>query len=279
MKPKKNKRRKEGAWPVKAYKNAEFLSSPSARLIRIMAEMIEPDRRFHEHGVRDTVVFFGSARTIPENVASANLRKIEAKMKRGKSHSDAVKRQYQEARRDLKIARYYEDAKDLAAKLTGHFKALKRKGKNVVICSGGGPGIMEAANRGAKEAGGRSIGLNISIPMEQRPNKYQDRDLAFEFHYFFVRKFWFFSLARALVVFPGGFGTMDELFELLTLMQTGKAQKPLSVILYGSDYWNEIIDFNKMVEWGMISREDLNLLQFFDSVDEAFAYLKAELKK
>ncbi|MEA3305378.1 MAG: LOG family protein, partial [Candidatus Omnitrophota bacterium] len=228
MKPKNKKKTKRG-WPIKAYKNKDFLNSSSARLIRILSEMIEPAARFHKYKVKDTVVFFGSARTFSRSAASRNLRKIKDKIKRVKSFSPGLKRRHEQAKRDLTMSRYYEDACLLAKKLTRYFKSLKKKGKNFMICSGGGPGIMAAGNQGAKMAGGKSIGLNISIPMEQYPNPYQSKNLAFEFHYFFIRKFWFFYLAKALVVFPGGFGTMDELFELLTLTQTGKHRKPLPV--------------------------------------------------
>lgn len=275
----KLKKKKKHAWPVKAYKNEEFLNSPSARLIRIMSEMVEPATRFRKQGVRDTIVFFGSARTLSKRAALENLKKLEIKIKHYKFQPSGLKKQYEKAKRDLTMSRYYEDAVNLAEKLTRYFKTLERKGRNVMICSGGGPGIMEAANRGAKKAGGKSIGLNISIPMEQYPNAYQTKELAFEFHYFFVRKFWFFHLARALIVFPGGFGTMDELFELLTLMQTEKSQKCIRVLFYGSDYWNEIIDFNKMIKWGTISRKDLNLFKVCNSVSEAFNYLKGELEE
>ena len=272
-------KRNKHSWLRKAYKNKDFLNSPSARLIRIMSEMIEPAARFSEYGVKDTVVFFGSARTHPRSVASANLRRIRAVIEKAKSPSPKLKRQYEKARRDVAMSRYYEDARLLAKKLTHYFKSLKRKGKNFMICSGGGPGIMAAGNQGAKMAGGKSIGLNISIPMEQYPNLYQTKDLAFEFHYFFIRKFWFFYLAKALVVFPGGFGTMDELFELLTLTQTGKYTKPMPVILFGRDYWQRVINFDEMYKWGTISKEDLRLFKVFDDVDETFDYLKEQITK
>jgi len=269
---------KQYKWPIKAYKNADFLNSPSARLIRIMSEMIEPGTRFRKYGVRDTVVFFGSARTLPKKVAQANLRRIEIKLNRQKAQSVGLKRKHGQAKRDLIMSQYYEDAVNLAEKLTRYFKTGKRKRRNAVICTGGGPGIMEAANRGAKRAGGKSIGLNISLPMEQYPNAYQSKELAFEFHYFFVRKFWFFNLARVLIVFPGGFGTMDELFELLTLIQTGKSKKCISVVLYGKEYWQEIINFDKMIHWGTISKQDLKLFNVFDKVDDLFRYVKDEIE-
>ncbi|MFC1576957.1 LOG family protein [Candidatus Omnitrophota bacterium] len=262
---------------VKAYNNTEFLNSPSARLIRIMSEMIEPAVRFKKNGVKDTVVFFGSARILPRNTASLNLKKIKTQLSKTRSPSARLQSQHEKAKRDLDMSGYYEDAMRLSEKLTSYFK---RQNKDLMVCSGGGPGIMEAASRGAKRAGGKSIGLNISIPTEQIPNPYQTRELAFEFHYFFIRKFWFFYLARALVVFPGGFGTMDELIELLTLLQTGnKSKKCVTIILYGSDYWREVINFNKMVEWGTISEKDLKLFKIFDSVDEVFRYLIAQLGK
>jgi len=274
----KTNKKSEYDWVVKAYDNNEFLNSPPARLIRILSEMIEPATRFRKYDIKDTVVFFGSARVTPRNTASTNLNKIEERINRARTPSRGLKNQYEEAKRDLVMSRYYEDALELSKKLTYYFKDHRKKGKNFMICSGGGPGIMAAANRGAKLAGGKSIGLNISIPMEQYPNPFQSKELALEFHYFFIRKFWFFYLAKALVVFPGGYGTLDEFFELLTLMQTGKSKKRMSVILYGSEYWNEVIDFEEMIKWGTISREDLKLFKVVDHVDEAFNYLKNELR-
>lgn len=264
---------------VKAYNDMKFLNSPQARLIRILAEMVEPAARFNKHCIRDTVVIFGSARIMPRRIAAAKLKEIEKKMRGAGRDSPQVKSLYKQARRNLAMSRYYEEAAELSMRLVGHFKTLSRRGKNFMICSGGGPGIMEAANYGAKMAGGKSIGLNISLPIEQYPNPYQTKELAFEFHYFFIRKFWFFYLAKALVVFPGGFGTMDELFELLTLIQTGKAKKRMAVILYGREYWERVINFQAMVEWGTISTEDLKLFKIVNNVDEAFAYLKERLEK
>ena len=275
----KSKKKTKHNWLTKAYKNKDFLNSPSARLIRIMSEMIEPAARFRKYGVKDTVVFFGSARTYPRSVASAKLRRTRTIIEKAKFPSPKLKHQYEQAKRDVVMSRYYEDACLLAKKLTHYFKGLRKKGKNFMICSGGGPGIMAAGNQGAKIAGGKSVGLNISIPMEQYPNPYQTKDLAFEFHYFFIRKFWFFYLAKALVVFPGGFGTMDELFELLTLTQTGKYARPLPVILFGRDYWQKIVNFDEMYKWGTISKEDLKLIKVFDDVDETFNYLKKQLSK
>jgi uncharacterized protein (TIGR00730 family) len=175
------------------------------------------------------------------------------------------------------MARYYEDAVSLSAKLTRWFMSFDSDRQHFRICTGGGPGIMEAANRGAKKVGGQSVGLNISLPMEQEPNPFQSQELAFEFHYFFIRKFWFFYLAKALIVFPGGFGTLDEFFELLTIIQTGKSHKYMPVILYGSEYWDEVMNIEAMAKWGTISKSDLKLFKKFDDIDKAFDYLKAEL--
>jgi len=266
-------------WLVKAYNNRNFINSPSARLIRILAEMLEPENRFEKHNVRDTVVIFGSARTLPRSQALSKFRPVEKKFKKSKSPSAKLKRSYEDARRQLKMSQYYEDALNLSKKLTNYFKKLKKQGKNFLICSGGGPGIMGAASCGAKLAGGRSIGLNISLPEEQFPNPHQTKELSFEFHYFFIRKFWFFYLAKALVVFPGGFGTLDELFELLTLTQTKKSRKKMPVILYGRDYWEKVINFKEMVKWGAISKEDLKLFKISDNVDDTFNYLKKNISK
>ena len=254
--------------PEKAYKNLDFLNSPDARTIRVLCEFIEPRSRFRKHNVRDTVVFFGSARTHEKSVAIAALAEAE------KANDPAA---IAHAKRGLQMARYYEAAAELAERLTRWSMSLPKSGHHFVVCSGGGPGIMEAANRGAERAGGRSVSLNISLPHEQQPNPYVTRELALEFHYFFVRKFWFVYLAKALVVFPGGFGTFDELFEVLTLIQTKKAQKKMPVVIYGTDYWNEVVNFNAFVKWGMVSEEDLQLFTFCDTVDDAFNYLRDEL--
>jgi uncharacterized protein (TIGR00730 family) len=262
---------------VKAYKNSEFLNSPAARNIRILAEMMEPESRFRKYGIHDTVVFFGSARALPQATALARLHKLEARAARSKEAKAARKRELEAARVDVALSHYYEAAAELSEKLTRWFKQLERRDHHYVICTGGGPGIMEAANLGAARANGRSMGLNISLPFEQNPNQYQSEELAFVFHYFFIRKFWFVYLAKALVVFPGGFGTFDELFELLTLVQTNKVTKRVSIVLFGSDYWNSIINFDAMVRWGTISPEDLKIFRVFDQVDAAFEFLTSEL--
>lgn len=250
----------------KAYKNDDFMASPDARALRILAEYLEPMERFEHYDIRDTVLFFGSARIIAEDEAKAAL---EAAEKVGTG--------VDEARRKLDMSRYYEATRDLARRITEWSKDLKDPARRFVVCSGGGPGIMEAANRGASEAKGDNIGLGISLPFEQSGNDFITHRLAFEFHYFFMRKFWFLYLAKAVVFFPGGFGTLDELFEILTLVQTRKVRKHLPLVLYGSEYWNKVVNFDALVEFGTIDEGDLELFKVCDSVDEAFDYLSAEL--
>jgi uncharacterized protein (TIGR00730 family) len=264
----KKKIRKTADWLVKAYDNLDFLNSPPARNIRVLSEMIEPTVRFNELNVRNTVVFFGSARTLSKKDASANLKKC----KKGSS-------KHKKAQNDMFMSKYYEDAVHLGKKLTLWFNQLKKKGHPFYICSGGGPGIMEAANKGAHLAKGESIGLNIHLPMEQNPNKYQTKDLSMEFHYFFIRKFWFCYLAKAIVIFPGGFGTFDEFFEMLTLIQTGKMTKNMPVVLYGKDFWNDVVNFKALAKWGVIAPEDVKLFKICDDPDEAFNHLKTGITK
>ena len=264
-------------WPIKAYKNLEFLNSPDARTIRILCEFVEPETRFRHFRIRNTIVFFGSTRIVPLSVAEQNLKQLEDKRSTGKEPAEALTAKIEQAQRAVIMSRYYEDAALLSEKLTRWSLSIEDARKRFYICSGGGPGIMEAANRGAHNAGGPSIGLNISIPFEQEPNPYMTQELSFEFHYFFIRKFWFFYLGKALVVFPGGFGTLDELFELLTIVQTHKSKKYMPIILYGTKYWNELINFNAMIKWGTISEQDMKLFRFFDDVDAAFEFLRDEL--
>jgi len=257
-----------------AYHDDDFLESTDARPLRILAEYLEPLRRFRQENIQDTVVFFGSARVHSREVAESALKKLKAaKGKRTAAHLAALKR----GRKAVEWSRYYEDARLLANKLTEWSLSLEAPRRRFVVCSGGGPGIMEAANRGAHEAGGKTVGLNIRLPFEQGPNQYITDDLHFEFHYFFMRKFWFAYLAKSLVIFPGGFGTLDEMFEILTLAQTRKLSKKLLVILYGSDYWNEAFDLRPLVDWGAIDEKDLDLLCRVDSPTEAFEELKTFL--
>jgi uncharacterized protein (TIGR00730 family) len=230
----------------------EFLTSPAARMLRVETELMEPELRLRANDARHTVVFFGSARIRPPE----------------ESKGDPVLE---------RMARYYDDARELAFKLS-HYSGKLPQEKQFLICSGGGPGIMEAANRGAYEAGRRSIAFGISLPFEQHINRYASPELSFNFHYFFIRKFWFFFLTRALVVFPGGFGTMDEFFEMLTVIQTRKATKHVPVLLYGSEFWNEVVNIPALVKWGTISPDDLNLFRIVDDTDEAFEYIRQDFE-
>lgn len=254
--------------PPKAYKNERFLNSPDARGLRILSEYVEPAARFRALDVADTVVFFGSARILPRDEAERRL--IAAR-----EHGGDVPR----AEMALDMSRYYEDARELARRLTEWSKGLEGKLRRFIVCSGGGPGIMEAANRGASEAKGINIGLGISLPFEQFNNPHITRELAFEFHYFFMRKLWFIYLAKAIIVFPGGFGSMDELFEALTLIQTGKIKKHMPIVLYGREFWDDVLNLEVLVKYGTINAEDLDLMRVVDDVDEAFSYITAELFK
>ena len=261
-----------------AYENKNFLDSPDGRILRILAEYNEPLSRFRKERIQDTVVFFGSARFHSQSHAESALQLLEKPGSRAPASSEQQQR-LQRARADLKMAHYYEDARRLAHMFTDWTIHLPGKRHRFVVTSGGGPGIMEAANRGAREAGGKTIGLNIRLPYEQMPNPFITPGLNFEFHYFFMRKFWFAYLAKALVIFPGGFGTMDELFELLTLAQTDKLAKKILVIIYGSDYWNRLINFQALVDAGTISPEDLELFRMVDTPEEGLRHLREGLTK
>lgn len=228
-----------------AYKNEKFLDSADARPLRILSEYLEPLSHFRKEKIRDTIVFFGSARVTE----------------------------------DGPMGRYYREARQLARMVTEWSESLENTSRRFVVCTGGGPGIMEAANRGARDANSKTIGLNIGLPFEQWPNPYVTPELSFEFHYFFMRKFWFAYLAKALVVFPGGFGTLDELTELLTLAQTEKLQKKIIIVLYGSSYWKEILNFDALVRYGMISPSDLDLFQYADDPETAFRILQEGLTR
>ncbi len=258
-----------------AYLSPDFLESDEARPIRILSEYLEPLRRFKDQKIQDTVVFFGSARVDSRERAERALQTLRA---RGDRSADAkYEQELTKSRKAVEWARYYEDARELARLLTSWSLTLQSENHRFVVTSGGGPGIMEAANRGAREAGGKTIGLNIRLPFEQGANPYITEGLQFEFHYFFMRKFWFAYLAKALVIFPGGFGTCDELFEILTLVQTDKLSKKIEVILYGRDYWSHVLHFKPMAEWGAIAEDDLGLLTKCDTPAEAFERLRAHL--
>jgi uncharacterized protein (TIGR00730 family) len=260
-----------------AYKNEPFLSSPDGRILRILAEYQEPLSRFRREQIQDTVVFFGSARFQGGDTARNNLTTVEKNDAQipALQHESSLKR----ARAAVDMARYYEDARRLAFLLTEWSIQIPARRRRFVVTTGGGPGIMEAANLGAKEAGAKTIGLNINLPFEQNPNPHITPSLNFEFHYFFMRKFWFAYLAKGLVIFPGGFGTLDELFEILTLAQTQKLAKKILVAIYGKKYWNQVLNFQAMVDSGTISQEDLELFKFVDSPEEGFEFLRDGLTK
>jgi hypothetical protein len=260
--------------PQLAYKSEKFLDSHDARTLRILAEYLEPQSRLKRAGVQNTVVMFGSARTLPADVAARKLHDLESRLK---SPDPPAAAELKAARTALHMSQYYEAARALSRLITQWSLSLKNGSHFLVVCSGGGPGIMEAANRGAFEAGGISIGLNIKLPMEQTPNPYITPHLSFLFRYFFMRKLWFAQPSRALVVFPGGFGTMDELFEFLTLAQTHKLGHQAIILLYGSKFWRKLFNFQLMLDTGTISEEDLKLFRYVDTPQEAFGVLKKGL--
>lgn len=275
---KKNDPATTGKRPSKAYKNPDFLNSEAAREVRVLCELLEPGQRLAAEGVEGTVVLFGSARIRPREEAEADLAKAEAAVSDPENPTREEARRLHSARCNLRTAKYYDAAADLAEGLTRWSQGLPEAQRNrFVVCSGGGRGIMEAANLGASRAGGKSVGLGISLPFEESVNSHITDALKFEFHYFFTRKYWFVRMAQALVAFPGGFGTLDELFETLTLVQTGKASALPPIVLFGSKFWNEVVDFDALVRWGTISPEDLELIQVVDDVEEARDFLVKHL--
>ncbi len=259
------------------YRDPLFMESLPARPVRIITEYIDPLERLRREKVGDTIVMFGSARILPRDQAARRLHTLRKEKRR---HATL---EYRAALRDAKAAlemsRYYEEARELARRITSWAMSLGDHPRRFVICSGGGPGIMEAANRGAAEAGGKSIGLSIELPHEQRPNDYISPELSFMFHYFFMRKLWFAQLAKALIVFPGGFGTMDELWEMLTLSQTGKLGRQNLILIYGRKYWDRVLDWKHMLRTGTINEHEYGLLQFADTVDEAFERVRNDLER
>lgn len=275
------KRLKPQHAPKAPHENQTFMQSTPARPIRILAEYIHPLAQLKKEGIGDTIVMFGSARIDSHETAAARLTRLKttntSRMSKVnlKKHHIAVR----EAKNALAMSRYYEEARQLSHKLTTWSLSLGPRPRRFVVCSGGGPGIMEAANRGAYEAGGKSIGLSIELPHEQFANPYISHELSFNFHYFFMRKLWFAQIAKALIVFPGGFGTMDELWEMMTLSQTGKMPKNTLILIYGRSYWTDVLNLKAMVRWGTINQSEFNLLQFADTVDEAFDLIRSGLEK
>ena len=257
--------------------NIEFLKSPAARTIRILAEYLEPAERLRRAGIHDTIVFFGSARSPSPEQAAERLSHIKEEIERAGVVSAELEDARRKAEAAVRLARYYRDAVELSRRLTQWSKSLTGN-RDFIICSGGSGGVMEAANRGAALARGKTIGLNIQLPEEQAVNSYVPHELAFNFHYFFMRKFWFVYLAKALVIFPGGFGTMDEFFEVVTLIQTKKPRKTMPVVLFGNEYWDEVIDFDALVRWGTVNAEELDVFYKTDSVDDAYKYLVGKLE-
>ena len=261
--------------PQLAYKNLRFLESADARALRILSEYLDPLAHLRKAGVQHTVVFFGSARVSPREAAIQKLREVELRIKQGPAAG--LQAELKRARMGVHMSRYYEEARELSRLITAWAMTVNHSPRFLMVCSGGGPGIMEAANRGASEAGGKSIGLNIRLPMEQKPNPYIPPELSMLFRYFFMRKLWFAQPAQALIVFPGGFGTMDEMFEFLTLIQTHKMGHRVNIFLYGWKFWKRVINFGWLLESGTISSEDLKLIHFVDSPQQAFGILKEEL--
>ncbi len=252
------------------YYDTKFIGSPDGRTLRILAEYFGPQQRFRRNNIQDTIVFFGSARIKSREAADATLQHAP---------KNTGKRKLELLQRDLAMSRYYEDARKLAYLLTKWSMNLKEKRRRFIITSGGGPGIMTAANQGAAEAAGLTIGLNITLPHEEAGNQWISKDLSLHFHYFFMRKFWFLYLAKALIIFPGGFGTMDELMELLTLIQTNKIRKKVPMVIYDKKFWNKVINFDHLVEMGVISNADMQLFYMTNSVDDAYKFLTKEIVK
>jgi uncharacterized protein (TIGR00730 family) len=267
--------------PKAPHEDRLFMNSTPARPIRILAEYIHPLAQLKKEGIGDTIVMFGSARIESRETALARYKGLKAtnsaKLSSGrmKLHRIALR----EAKSALEMSRYYEEARALAHKLTSWSLSLGPRPRRFVVCSGGGPGIMEAANRGAYEAGGKSIGLSIELPHEQFANPYISPELSFNFHYFFMRKLWFAQIAKALIVFPGGFGTMDELWEMMTLLQTGKMAKHTQILIYGRKYWNDVLDLKGMVRWGTIRQSEYDQVKYADTVEEAFDKIRGGLEK
>jgi uncharacterized protein (TIGR00730 family) len=264
--------------PKLAYRDKEFMDSLPARPLRILAEYLDPLTVLRRENIADTIVMFGSARIPSKSRATSVLQRL-SEINGSRAKLPAHRAKVRSAKYELEMSRYYEEARELSRRITEWSMTLGTNPRRFVICSGGGPGIMEAANRGAADAGGSSIGLSIQLPHEQRPNAYITPELNFCFHYFFMRKLWFAQMAKALIVFPGGFGTMDELWEMLTLLQTGKLSSHHFILIYGRKYWDEVLNWKAMVRWGTITQKEYDLLEFADNVDDAFNRVRVALKR
>lgn len=269
--------KKTHPWPPRAYNNVEFLNSPKARQIRVQCEMLEPEQRFAQLGIENTIIFFGSARVPNSENAKKALAAAEKAAAEGEEGDAELAVGLRRARGFAKGAVYHDKGVELARRLAEWSLAIENPRHRFYICTGGGPGMMEAGNHGANLAGMPSIGLGISLPFEQSLNEHIPEQLQFEFHYFMIRKYWFATMAKAMVVLPGGFGTMDELFELLTLIQTRKIPQGLPIVLMGSEFWNSVLNFEAFLDWGMICPDDLKLFRIIDDVDEAYDWLTREL--
>jgi uncharacterized protein (TIGR00730 family) len=271
-----SEKQNQGSPPL-SFLNPDFLKSPAARSIRLIAEYLEPAERLRRAQVRDTIVFFGSARSVSPEEAESQLTQVNEEIAREGSALRELTEARTRAESAMRLSRYYKDAMELARRLTEWSESLTGD-RDFIICSGGSGGMMEAANRGASLAGGKTVGFNIQLPLEQSVNRYVPPELVFNFHYFFMRKFWFVYLAKALVIFPGGYGTMDEFFEVLTLIQTAKPRKVMPVVLFGTEYWDEVLNFDAMIRWGTVSAKDLEIFHKTDSVDDAYKYLTGKLE-
>ncbi len=269
-------KRRKPDWLLPAHKS-KFMDSRAARPLRILAEYLDPMVRLRDANIADTIVIFGSARIHPREDAARLLQQARRNV-RGRMTPEKRQRLHA-TQRLMEMSRFYEEARQLSRRITEWSRTLGENPRRFVVCSGGGPGIMEAANRGAAEAGGTTLGLNIELPHEQEPNRYIPRELCINFHYFFMRKLWFAQLAKALVVFPGGFGTMDELWEMLTLAQTGKLSRNTLILIYGRRYWDDLVNWRAMLRWGVISEKDFELLQFADNVEDAFQRVKLYMEE
>jgi len=281
MPPERASKLKPQHAPSVAHRDPQFLESSPARPLRILAEYLQPLVQLKKEGIGDTIVMFGSARIECHETAQARLERLQRVSRANLSPAERAKQRaaLRDAKSALEMSRYYEEARQLSHRITSWALTLGPRPRRFVICSGGGPGIMEAANRGATEAGGKTIGLSIELPTEQFANAYISPELSFNFHYFFMRKLWFAQIAKALIVFPGGFGTMDELWEMMTLLQTGKLPQHNLILIYGRKYWDEVLNFRAMVRWGTISESEYEMLQFADTVEEAFERIRQGLEK